>query len=82
MPEPHIAARSRTLPEPRQRSLSVVVPVLNEERGLAALIGRLVPVLESLGLDWEVIFVDDGSADGTLAELQAANARDQQRAKE
>jgi glycosyltransferase involved in cell wall biosynthesis len=60
-----------------RRSLSVVVPVLNEARGLAALIGRLVPVLESLGLDWEVIFIDDGSTDGTLAELKSANATNQ-----
>ena len=49
-------------PEPR-RCLSVVVPCFNEERTVAALLGR---VLES---PWvaEVIVVDDGSSDGTLA---------------
>ena len=62
--------------EPRRRSLSVVVPVLNEERGLEPLIARLRPVLEGLGLDWEVIFVDDGSTDGTLAKLKALHAQD------
>ena len=76
MPEPHVAARARTLSEPRRRSLSVVVPMLNEERGLEPLVDRLRPVLESLGLDWEIIFVDDGSTDGTLAKLKALNAQD------
>ena len=72
----HVAARPSPPGEPRRRSLSVVVPVLNEERGLQPLVDRLRPVLDSLGLDWEVIFVDDGSTDGTLAMLKALNAQD------
>lgn len=74
--EPNIAARPGLLGEPRGRSLSLVIPVLNEEHGLEPLIARLRPVMESLGLDWEVVFVDDGSTDATLPMLKALHARD------
>jgi glycosyltransferase involved in cell wall biosynthesis len=60
----------------RPRKLSVVVPGLNEERAIPPLVERLRPVLDGLGFDWEVIFVDDGSTDGTLALLRELNARD------
>ncbi len=56
--------------------LSVVIPVLNEERGLDRLTDRLSRALDALGRPWEVIFVDDGSTDGTARMLAALNLRD------
>jgi glycosyltransferase involved in cell wall biosynthesis len=47
--------------------VSVVVPLLNEEATLAALYDELTAALA--GLRWEVVFVDDGSTDGSHAEL-------------
>jgi glycosyltransferase involved in cell wall biosynthesis len=60
----------------RRSRLSVIVPGLNEERGIPPLVERLQPVLERLDVDWDVIFVDDGSTDGTMALLRELNARD------
>jgi dolichol-phosphate mannosyltransferase len=56
--------------------LSVVVPVMNEHDNVPELIRRLVMALA--GIEWEVIFVDDGSTDGTQ-ELVADIARDDRR---
>src|ERR1700749_2068747 len=51
-------------------TLSVVIPVYNEEAGLAALFERLYPELDKLGRQYEVIFVDDGSSDRSVAVLR------------
>jgi undecaprenyl-phosphate 4-deoxy-4-formamido-L-arabinose transferase len=51
--------------------LSVVVPVYNEEEGLPKLFERLYPALDALGRSYEVVFVDDGSSDRSVAELRA-----------
>ena len=45
--------------------LSIVVPVFNEAGNIKKLYSELIPVLEELGVDWEVIFCDDGSNDTT-----------------
>ena len=50
--------------------LSVVIPVYNEEPNLELLFARLYPVLDALGRKYEVIFTNDGSADGSLALLK------------
>jgi undecaprenyl-phosphate 4-deoxy-4-formamido-L-arabinose transferase len=50
--------------------LSVVVPVYNEEDGLAALFGRLYPALDALGRSYEIVFVNDGSQDRSAAILR------------
>ena len=57
---------------PAARKVSIVIPVYNEERNLPHLLPRLVPVLEGLGRPWEVVFVDDGSRDRSLALLKEA----------
>jgi glycosyltransferase involved in cell wall biosynthesis len=57
-------------------SLSIVAPAYNEERNLPAFLAAVVPVLEAIGEPFEIIFVDDGSRDGTLGMLAAAASQD------
>ena len=50
---------------PEKIEISVVVPVYNEEGNLPLLTSKLVEVLKNLGRSYEMIFVDDGSSDGS-----------------
>ncbi|MBS0449334.1 MAG: glycosyltransferase [Proteobacteria bacterium] len=52
-------------------ALSVIVPVYNEEPGLAALFARLYPALDALKIAYEIVFIDDGSRDRSAALLAA-----------
>ena len=54
--------------------VSIVVTVLNEERSVEELHRRIAAALD--GREWEAIFVDDGSTDGTFAALRAIHERD------
>jgi glycosyltransferase involved in cell wall biosynthesis len=58
--------------------LSVIVPVKNEEDGILPFTDRVGAILEDIaGAEgWEILFVDDGSTDATLAAIVAANQRD------
>ena len=62
----------------RGPGLSVVLPVFNEIENLPELKRRLVEVLERCGKSWEIVFVDDGSRDGSF-EKMAAFAREEPR---
>jgi glycosyltransferase involved in cell wall biosynthesis len=50
---------------PETIEISVVVPVFNEEENLPILIPKLAEVLNQIGRPYEMIFVDDGSSDGS-----------------
>ena len=55
--------------------LSVVVPIHNEERSVAFLLEELQAALDPLEDQWEVVYVDDGSTDGSFAALTRLHAR-------
>jgi glycosyltransferase involved in cell wall biosynthesis len=56
--------------------LSVVVPCYNEQENLDDFFHRLIPVLEGVGLTWEIVCVNDGSRDDTLAALTAWHGKE------
>ena len=61
---------------PAAATLSVVVPVYNEGEGLLAFHARLARVMNGLGEKWEVVYVNDGSRDNSLAVLEGLRADD------
>ena len=60
-----------------QLSLSIIVPVFNEQGNLNPLYDELKGVLSQLGISYEIIFVDDGSIDNSFQELSTIHARDE-----
>ena len=70
-PAPARAPMSTVRPAPE---LSVVVPTYNERANIPILVERLAHVLA--GCDWEVLFVDDNSPDGTAAVARALGETD------
>ena len=58
--------------------ISVVVPVKNEEAAIALFVERVSAILDGIALNqsWEILFIDDGSTDSTLAAIAAANTRE------
>lgn len=58
-----------------QPDLSVVFPVYNEEENVPILLDEIARALEGMPWTYEVVAVDDGSRDGSLAVLRASKAR-------
>ena len=56
--------------------LSVVAPAFNEEEVLPAFVSRVVAVLGTVGEEWELVLVDDGSRDTTWSLIERAAADD------
>jgi undecaprenyl-phosphate 4-deoxy-4-formamido-L-arabinose transferase len=56
--------------------ISVVVPVYNEEENLSPLLDRLQAALRTTGMSFEIVFVDDGSRDGSLEVLKGFVGRE------
>jgi dolichol-phosphate mannosyltransferase len=58
--------RERASPQPTEPDVSVFLPVFNEEPNLLPLHAKLNEALKSLGRSAEIVYVDDGSSDGSL----------------
>src|SRR6266536_579791 len=58
------------------RLVSVVVPAHNEESTVAVFVERTAKAFAQLGRPWELLYVDDGSTDGTAAAVEGAASRE------
>jgi len=56
--------------------LSIVIPAHNEEQTVKPLYKAVKEVMDELGDDWELVFVDDGSQDGTYREIRKVREED------
>ena len=52
------------------KDLSIIVPLLNEEESLPELLAWIRSVMNANGYEYEVLFIDDGSTDGSWAKIQ------------
>lgn len=60
----------------RQPLLSLLVPVFNEEDSLPLFFQTVIPLLEAITPDWEIVCVNDGSRDTTLEVLRATHLQE------
>jgi glycosyltransferase involved in cell wall biosynthesis len=56
-------------------ALSIVIPLLNEEESLRPLFDRIEDAMGAMGITYEVVFVDDGSKDGSIEVLRELHSR-------
>ncbi len=71
-PDPSTEAEAKQTP----LDVSVLVPALNEEATVAALAERVLANLDAMGVRSELVFIDDGSTDGTSEEVRRQHERD------
>ncbi len=77
MAEPEVFAVPSASAEPEPApSVSMIVPIFEEEATVDELYRRTVAALEQDGRTFEILFVDDGSRDGTFARLERLHAAD------
>jgi len=59
-----------------RKGISVIIPAKNESENILPLHAVVSSVLKRLGLDYELIFINDGSTDSSLEKMLAAKKKD------
>jgi dolichol-phosphate mannosyltransferase len=56
--------------------ISVIIPIYNEEGNIPLLHERLTKVMQGIGVDYELVFVNDGSVDKSMELIKELNKKD------
>jgi glycosyltransferase involved in cell wall biosynthesis len=82
-PSAALCGTTSIMADERMPILSLIVPVKDEEEAIGPFVSRVAPILEGLfpdtgggGPDWEILFVDDGSDDNSLAAILQCHGLD------
>ncbi|MGH6944831.1 MAG: glycosyltransferase family 2 protein [Geminicoccaceae bacterium] len=73
---PHAARAALRGSGQRRCDLSIILPAYNEEDSIRPLYDAILAAVEPMGLEFEIVLVDDGSSDGTFARCAALAAAD------
>lgn len=77
MTRQYITKHGTLAPRPSEKAtVSIVVPVYNELENVPLLHDEIQEAMQGIGQEWEVVYVDDGSTDGSAQALEAVAARD------
>ncbi|NNU60134.1 glycosyltransferase family 2 protein [Ochrobactrum soli] len=60
----------------KKPNITVIVPVMNEEESIPLFLSEFFLRTDTVAADFDFLFIDDGSTDGTIKVLQAAHVRD------
>jgi len=62
--------------QPEKKLLSIIVPVYNEEKNIPLFYEKIQVILDKLNYAWEIVFVNDGSCDKSILELNNISEKD------
>ncbi|MEI7425773.1 MAG: glycosyltransferase family 2 protein [Candidatus Moraniibacteriota bacterium] len=62
--------------QPEKKLLSIIVPVYNEEKNIPLFYEKIQVILDGLNYAWEIVFVNDGSCDKSILELNNISEKD------
>ena len=64
--------------ESEKKLFSIIVPVYNEEKNISLFYAKIQLILKTLNYKWEIIFINDGSSDKSMLELEKIVEKDKQ----
>ncbi len=76
MKEKNESLETREAKEGKRESVSIVVPLYEEEKNVTLLYKGIKEVMDKTGREYEIVFVDDGSRDGTFGVLEGIQKND------